>query len=382
MTEPEDAQAKASMPDDDTAHLPSIQQQPAFGPLFRKCFLILWGVVAPAAFLVAASTYGGDLKWQDGKYGTYALQAYLATSMVLLYPLLVFSAASLVTLVFRKPEKPLPGWIVLGVLTGAVLWFELYVAWCLGVSHEFSGASCIIVTVVVAPLMSGFSTVVLMLFVGMIKSQEPKSWQVPIALLFGGLVLASFVLPGLAMLVLLVALVCAAPLALGAYGWASWEILKAWRQRMKVSIAALLIAFAWLSLNFAAWRYAILRAIEEYRQLPTEPPDYCFIATAAARGHTRFVGSRDVGQSYRVTSQLEYLKAFELLLRSTCPLLHRLLRQIYDRVGPAVARRIRSPWLADTVYLLLKPAEWVAWIVLRCMAGVPRKVIRNLYRRS
>jgi len=50
------------------------------------------------------------------------------------------------------------------------------------------------------------------------------------------------------------------------------------------------------------------------------------------------------------------------------PRSHALGRKIYNRCGPVIARRISSPWLADLVFLVLKPGELFAAIVLRRLA--------------
>lgn len=43
---------------------------------------------------------------------------------------------------------------------------------------------------------------------------------------------------------------------------------------------------------------------------------------------------------------------------------HRCFRTLYNRLGPIAARRIRTPYTADMVYLMLKPAGVLAWVVL------------------
>lgn len=324
--------------------------------------------------------YGDSELWQSGEFGVYAVLLFRVPSMIGIYPLLCFSGAALAKHIFRYQGSETPTWTLAAVLSGLILWVELYVVWCGAVSEEIAPDAALIVTFMWAPMSLLVSSGV---FAAIATAEAVKvrenlwSWKGLATLLgvvVGGLLLAGFPVT------FLIAMVVACPLAGFAYGWATWEIFRAIRGRLRVSLAALLIAVAWLSYNFAAWRYAVLRAVEAYQKLPTEDPS-CFIATAAARGHMQFVGSRDVGRSYRVTNQLEYLKAFELLLRSTCPHLHGRLRRIYNRVGPAVARRIRSPWVADAVYLLLKPLEWMAWTVVRVVARVPGDAVRGLYRR-
>lgn len=99
-----------------------------------------------------------------------------------------------------------------------------------------------------------------------------------------------------------------------------------------------------------------------FERLPAErPPEGCFVVSAAARGHRRFVGSwLDPATGRPVNRQLQRLRAFEDALRIGFPRLHRLLRAIYNRIGPSIARRTGHPLLADVTYLLLKPLELLA----------------------
>ena len=125
---------------------------------------------------------------------------------------------------------------------------------------------------------------------------------------------------------------------------------------------------AWLAVYAAAWRYDILKMYELYSQLPTVPPD-CYIATAAAQGHSKFVGSQTIqlagGKIMRVNHQLQIFKCAELALMAVAPQLHKIMRRIYDLIGKPLARKIQHPFLADVAYLLLKPFEEVARFVLK-----------------
>jgi hypothetical protein len=101
-----------------------------------------------------------------------------------------------------------------------------------------------------------------------------------------------------------------------------------------------------------------------YASLPDKAPDDCFIVTAAGRGHAAFVG-RNIeiernGRSLLVNQQLLTFWQFENLWRNFAPHSHRIFRQGYNRVGPIIAARIKSPWLADFIYLAIKPFELMA----------------------
>lgn len=95
----------------------------------------------------------------------------------------------------------------------------------------------------------------------------------------------------------------------------------------------------------------------------------CFVVTAASRGHCRvvgpFFGINRHGHGRIANHQLLTFWLFEEILRRHFPRAHAFLRRIYNVVGPAVARHIKGPWLADIVYFALKPSEVVAAICIR-----------------
>jgi hypothetical protein len=150
----------------------------------------------------------------------------------------------------------------------------------------------------------------------------------------------------------------------------SWLVYSACGAAGRFRLSGLLAWVTWLAAYFGAWRIAVTRAIDEYASLPTVKPG-CFICTAAARGHPRFVKSRlargSRGTSFMVNRQVSRLKCAELALLAGAPRLHRACRRLYDRYGPRLARRIDNPLAADIAYLLLKPAEWTAYAVLRLL---------------
>lgn len=139
---------------------------------------------------------------------------------------------------------------------------------------------------------------------------------------------------------------------------------------------------AWIAGYIAAWRFDILKMYELYAALPKEPPD-CYIASAAAHGHPRFVQSwtmqRADGESIQVNRQLQRLKCAELALLAVHPRLHKLLRQVYDVIGKHLASRMHNPFLADVAYLLLKPWEWSAGFVLKLVVPETDSISKKMY---
>jgi hypothetical protein len=133
----------------------------------------------------------------------------------------------------------------------------------------------------------------------------------------------------------------------------------------------------WLVGYAAAWRVAVRAALEAYDKLPpTPPPGDCYVASAAAHGHPWLVGARVVptasGRPALVNAQLRRLKSAEVALGALSPAGHRLCRWVYDRLGPPLARRLRSPLVGDLAYLSLKPAEWLAVLAVQLLTGQGR----------
>ncbi len=153
-------------------------------------------------------------------------------------------------------------------------------------------------------------------------------------------------------------------LAAGNYALLATDILRHGRPR-DASSRAVVAWFAALGLTIAV---KIPIAIRFFSSLPVEAPagyGDCFVVSAAAQGHSGFVGSHFDPQLGRtVNGQWRTLRRFEDHLARRQPGMHRRLRQLYNQVGPPVAARIRSPLAADVVYVLLKPIEWVARLYL------------------
>lgn len=114
------------------------------------------------------------------------------------------------------------------------------------------------------------------------------------------------------------------------------------------------------------WIGSVLWSRQAYAALPDVAPG-CFIVTAAGRGHSQLVGPffeiERNGRTLQANRQLLTLWQFENLWRSQSPQSHRHFRRFYNRVGPVVAARIKSPWTADIAYLAIKPVELVARMV-------------------
>ncbi len=93
-----------------------------------------------------------------------------------------------------------------------------------------------------------------------------------------------------------------------------------------------------------------------------------YLCTVAAGGHRPLVKPLRMGVRHghpvTVNRQLCIANAFEQLLEERLPRFHRGLRNFYDTYGFPIARRIRSPYTADLIYVLMKPLEWFFLAIL------------------
>jgi hypothetical protein len=139
----------------------------------------------------------------------------------------------------------------------------------------------------------------------------------------------------------------------------------------------------WLAVYTASLAAAVERTMAEYAKLPTRDPTDCYVATAAARGHPWFVKSVPVamrtGGTMLVNDQLKTLKCAEVALEAVAPRVHRAVRGVYDLIGPVLARMLVHPVLADATYLGLKPFEWLARVVTRCIVPDIDELARKVY---
>ncbi len=96
--------------------------------------------------------------------------------------------------------------------------------------------------------------------------------------------------------------------------------------------------------------------------------DEHYLCTVAAGGHRSVVkpirrGVRH-GHEVIVNRQLCVANAFEEILSERTPRLHKRIRGAYDKYGFPVARLIRSRYIADLIYILMKPLEWFFLLVI------------------
>ena len=111
--------------------------------------------------------------------------------------------------------------------------------------------------------------------------------------------------------------------------------------------------------------------------------DEHYLCTVAAGGHKKIVkpvrkGIRH-GHEVIVNRQLCIANAFEQILEEKTPRFHKLVRGLYDRYGFPVARLIKSKWIADIIYILMKPLEWIFLMVIYMSDVHPENRIATQY---
>jgi hypothetical protein len=125
-----------------------------------------------------------------------------------------------------------------------------------------------------------------------------------------------------------------------------------------------------------------------FSQLPLELTNqHCghYLCTVAACGHPALVRPERLGfrrgKVIIVNRQLAIANAFEDLLHSRWPRFGRAARACYDRLAIPICRYIRKRWLANFVYVAMKPVELAFYLVLLAFDPLsPEARIERMYR--
>lgn len=111
--------------------------------------------------------------------------------------------------------------------------------------------------------------------------------------------------------------------------------------------------------------------------------DEHYLCTVAAGGHRKVVKPLRTGKRHGheviVNRQLCVANAFEQLLEERTPKFHRAVRGFYDKTGYPIAKHIHSPYLADCIYFIMKPLEWIFLAVLYLFDVKPENRIAVQY---
>jgi hypothetical protein len=257
-------------------------------------------VVLPLTLFLLSSILGPDCK-AAAPYG--AFNSYQRGKIMLL-PIALWATAGLYSVEILRRVPP-PRWAAGGLVSGAV----------------------------VSVVTLGFFFVVDLGLPNWFEARRP--WQP--AMTWAGLVGPT--------------IICALPGYVTAwYVWRAWQVVGAKRVEMDEALTV-------IGVNAPLWLATALYTRQVYAALPAECSG-CFIVTAATRGHPAIVGPFvELASGRRANRQLVRFWRFEAAWRARHPASHAAARCVYDRVAPPIAARIRSRWLADAVYLVLKPLE-------------------------
>lgn len=111
--------------------------------------------------------------------------------------------------------------------------------------------------------------------------------------------------------------------------------------------------------------------------------DEHYLCTVAAGGHKKIVKPIRLGERHGheviVNRQLCVANAFEQILEEKTPRFHGRVRHFYDTYGFPIAKMIHSPLIADIIYFIMKPLEWIFLLVLYLTDTNPENRIAMQY---
>ncbi len=111
-----------------------------------------------------------------------------------------------------------------------------------------------------------------------------------------------------------------------------------------------------------------------------------YLCSVAANGHQGIVkpvrlGERN-GGTIVCNRQLLISNAFEEVLEQKTPKLHSFIRRNYNKVGNKIHKHyhiFENKYLSDFIYILMKPLEFIFWIVLYATQRNPENSIARQY---
>jgi hypothetical protein len=339
--------------------------------------LFFAGVVLPV--ICFAVGFPGGPEWRSGGLDAYAQILLWHVPSLPLYWFLLYSMVSMGLVVLRPGRFDNNAFIRFGVFSGVLVAAEYWVVFQVAVCDGPGLVLVCMLSVLAVLVPAGI------LWLDTLLIRKYGYAYVSIALLIVVVLLGPSYRGAGFLVAPTICLACSTSWALAAYAFVSARLIwAAPPPRFRFSLAQLLGATTWFAAHCGAWRASCLLMLQEYSRLPAAPPPTCFVCSAAARGHSRLVGSQTYvapdGTAYRVNDQLRRLKAFELLLASLSPACHRALRRCYDCLGPRLAAFLTDPIAADAAYIGLKPAEWLARLCLCAALPGQATLVGKLYR--
>ncbi|MEM1355502.1 MAG: DUF6688 family protein [Planctomycetota bacterium] len=327
------------------------------------------GLLAPAGVVLLASIDPMAtifVEWQSGRTEDYVGTMLAGRAMWAFYPLLVWAYVAFGALLVQPVAMARRSWVRVGLILGVLLGVQYQLI----LTISFVGLDGVVVPALIGVIVLS-APLTLAIGLSLAERQEgytppprPKpsmAWRT-VAIVAASLFCAAWISVGIVFALFLSPYAMAFCMLAALCRVYRTDFDEPPEPARPVSVTLAAAGYA------AAWPIAISQAMIVYSSLPTHPP-HCYVVTASARGHrwlTRplFLTLDAKGRPFPVTRQMLVLKRAELAIAARCPGLHRAMRRVYDRIGPAIARRITNPWLADASYLLFALPAWVAsWFV-------------------
>jgi hypothetical protein len=341
-----------------------------------------WGRILYGLFVTVLPIFSFSMthvlepEWQSGNLSDYAILFLFPEAALFVIPLLSYSVVCYLLLLINAPRFAPIFTVRFGVYTGALLALHYSIAVLLAL--EPSPWLFLVFVAWISPIL--FSRLYPWAAIKWNMELLKKRFAVLLAVLalIGMVISRNVFSPFFTMLILLVLV---APF---------WSFLLSvqtsiWLLRnheSKLTVIWGLSVGIWIAAYVAALRFNILKMYELYAALPPQPPD-CYIATAAAQGHSDVVGSRPVylkdGHLIKVNSQLQHFKSVEIAIMALSPRVHQLIRKTYDVVGKKLASYLKNPHLADVAFLLLLPVEWVSFRILKIFVPEIEVISKKIY---
>ena len=111
-----------------------------------------------------------------------------------------------------------------------------------------------------------------------------------------------------------------------------------------------------------------------------------YLCSVAANGHKNIVQPQRLGKRNEnnivCNRQLLVSNAFEELIQEQLPLIHKIIRQQYNKVGKFIHRYyflFNNKFIADSIYILMKPLEWLFLFTLYTFDRNPEDRIAKQY---
>ena len=164
---------------------------------------------------------------------------------------------------------------------------------------------------------------------------------------------------------------------------------------LSLILAPFLILLSLFLLLFGQKPDSLIRAFTETYQHGFSQLDYLcdnvgcgghFLCSVGANGHNAFVKPLRYGERHGnkiiCNRQLLISNAFEDLIQSKFPIIHKIIRQQYNKVGNKIHRYyfiFNNKYISDLVYILMKPLELTFLLILYTFDHAPENRIAKQY---